>query len=180
MKFGEEFLRIGVRDDRRVFKERPHEPIGRHTQWNACALFQLLLLGTCIGNPRHILLACHRVYLQGRVGALQFPNEMLHAALTTRDGAGMSGETSIGREELRKAVVHASCDALMLSSAQRCEFPSIASCIFPNLSQPFAHAFSQRSQIALIIEMPVHPLIAFIAGQPTRAMSAIVGDVERL
>jgi hypothetical protein len=68
----------------------------------------------------------------------------------------------------------------MLAYAERRQLTAIATGILQDFLQSATNAFAQRRKVLLIGKLRKYPLIALVAGQPSRPMSPIVGDVERL
>jgi hypothetical protein len=68
----------------------------------------------------------------------------------------------------------------MLLGTKGCEFSPIPTGILPYLLQTLANALTKWSKVSGITELLQYPLIALVAGQPSRPMSPIMGDIERL
>ena len=163
-----------------VSKQRLQESVGRNTCHHLGSRCKPLLLWRVVGYPRHvgrIGLTHHLVAIGERQEGAESRLHTLSAAV--RRAAAGPHEGPVGKHR-RVGLRHAVGNATVLSGAQRCELSTVSLRVTPYLAQPFGHLASQRREVSLVGKLTVHPLVATVARQPARPMTAVMADVERL
>ena len=115
----------------------------------------------------HVCGVCIRLQVQLRVVALQFVAECQHRRAASVHGARLCQYSCVfASEHLRVVLGHAACYLTVLSGTERGQLSAVAACVVPYLLQTFLYLFTQWCQVAVVLELCVHPLVACIVGQP--------------
>ena len=83
-------------------------------------------------------------------------------------------------EKLWEVLVHPLRDGPMLPTSKGRQQAPVPLGILPDLRQSLADILTQLSQLFRILKLLVHPDISPVIGQPARAVSPIVRDIEWL